>query len=241
MHGHSVRVRVLVLRTALALSVLGAVAGVGLLAARAVVGRSTRGRLYHDVDSVPSRSVAIVPGARVWADGRPSHPLVDRLETAWRLYTLGKVHRILVSGDHGRADYDEANAMRRYLVARGVPSDDVVLDHAGFRTLDTMDRAANVFGVTGAVVVTQGFHLPRSVYLARHAGIDAVGLEATPREYGGRLSDTVREPIAVARAVLDAAVLGTRARLLGPAVPVMGDATRSYDARTRLDIALERR
>ena len=125
--------------------------------------------------------VAIVPGARVFEDGTPSHALADRLHAALELYRAGRVQKILVSGDHGSGIYDEVNAMHAWLLDRGVSPEAIYLDHAGFRTLDTMFRASEVFKVRRAVICTQRFHLPRSVFLARAAGIDAVGLEADRR------------------------------------------------------------
>ena len=111
--------------------------------------------------------------------------------------------------------------MARWLEDRGVPGEDVFLDHAGFRTLDTMQRAARVFGVRSAVICTQAFHLPRAVWLARKAGIDAVGLEAACAGSGALLSHG-REVLAIAAAVFDTAT-GRGPRYLGPAIAIDGD------------------
>src|SRR5690606_29237331 len=100
--------------------------------------REAAPRISADLAAVPARNVAIVPGAKVYDDGRPSATLEDRLETARRLYATGKVQRILVSGDHRTDAYDEVNAMQRWLLEHGVPARDVFMDHAGLRTLDTM-------------------------------------------------------------------------------------------------------
>lgn len=197
------------------------------------VRRESAPHMHSDADSVPHRSVAIVPGAMVFADGTPSSVLEDRLEAARVLHEAGRVERILVSGDHQGADYDEPNAMRRWLVARGVPSGDVFMDHAGIRTFDTMERAARVFLVRDAVVCTNEFHLGRSVFLARKAGIDAVGLVADRRPYRGHVKNLAREVLARSRAFLDVYVLGTRARHLGPPIPIDGGAEASHDRWTR--------
>lgn len=159
--------------------------------------------LFDDPGSVPTREVALVPGCRVYPDGTPSPALADRLATARELYLQGRVEKILVSGDHRAPEYDETNAMWRWLTERDVPSSDVYLDHAGLRTLDTMQRAARVFGVTGAVVCTQEFHLPRAVFLARRAGIDAVGLRADRRTYRKWARDRVREFFAKSVSLVD--------------------------------------
>ena len=139
--------------------------------------------------------------------------------------------RILVSGDHGTAAYDEVNAMHRWLVGHGVPSEDIFLDHAGLRTWDTMVRAARVFGIDGAVVCTQRFHLPRALYLARAAGLDAVGLVADRGPDPHRRWNALRERFAVPVAVLD--VWTRRApHHLGPPISIEGDARATHDGAT---------
>jgi len=173
-----------------------------------------------------------VPGARVHPDGRPYPVLVDRLEAARRLYEAGKVRRILVSGDHAQKGYDEPNGMRRWLLDRGVPSEDVFMDHAGVRTLDTMQRAAHVFEVRDAVVCTQRFHLARSVFLARQAGIDAVGIVADRRTYGDPRYNAAREMLARTRAFADVYVLGAEPQHLGDPIPIDGDARATHDRAT---------
>ncbi|WP_437970706.1 ElyC/SanA/YdcF family protein [Sorangium sp. So ce260] len=212
------------------LALLLLVGGAFLVHAHLLVRRSAR--IYRDVDVVPRGQVAIVPGALVWPDGTPSAVLEDRLAAALALYGAGKVQRILVSGDHGRVGYDEPNAMRAWLVRRGVPSEDVFMDHAGLRTLDTMQRAARVFGVRDAVVCTQEFHLPRALYLARAAGFPAVGYAADRRVYAKADLDARRELLATALTLVETWA-GRGPRFLGPAVPIQGDARASHDPWTR--------
>jgi SanA protein len=191
------------------------------------------GVTYRNPADVPDFSVAIVPGAHVRPDGSPSLALQDRLHAALDLFRAGKVQRILVSGDHHGPKYDEPNAMRRWLLAQGVPSESIFMDHAGLRTLDTMQRAARVFLVRRAVVCTQTFHLPRSLYLAQQAGIQAVGLAADRRVYAKRTFDAVRETGARVKAWLDVKILNTQARFLGPTIPIDGDATQTHDVWTQ--------
>jgi SanA protein len=206
----------------LALGAAGTLTGALLLTARSVV-REAEPYLYRGTADVPGRPAAIVPGCRVHPDGSPSAMLEDRLAAALDLYRAGKVRKILVSGDHGAPEYDEPLAMRGWLEARGVPAADVFSDHAGFRTRDTMERAARVFLVRGAVVCTQEFHLARAVFLARRAGIDAVGVPADRRPYRAMAINRLRETYARAAAFLDANVLHTEPRFLGRVVPITGD------------------
>jgi SanA protein len=149
--------------------------------------------------------------------------LADRLETGVELYRLGKVEKLLLSGDHGTVPYDEVNAMRTYVIERGVPPEDIFMDHSGFSTFDSMYRARDVFLVTDALVVTQDFHLPRAVYTARALGLEATGVSADRRPYRdtGRLA--VREWLARCKAFLQLQVLNSRPRFLGPTIPITGD------------------
>jgi len=173
-----------------------------LSAANLWVFQSTHARIF-DASVVPSRTWAIVLGARVWASGAPSHSLEDRLETALELYDNGKVKRILVSGDHGTKTYDEVQAMHDWLVSRGVPTGDIALDHAGFRTLDSMARATPVFGVHDAIICTQRFHLYRALYLGDEHGLDVVGVAADRRVYKAELWNQARESVARVVAMAD--------------------------------------
>lgn len=202
------------------------------VAANLWIERRSRAWIHASLETVPPRTVAIVPGARVWRDGTPSPPLQDRLQTALDLYRAGRVRKVLVSGDHHAPEYDEVNAMWRWLRERGVPPEDLFLDHAGLRTLDTMERARRVFLVEDAVVCTQAFHLPRSVFLARRAGIDAVGLVADRRTYTHARANAVREFLASAVAVLDSYAFATEPRHLGAPIPIDGDGRATHDAWT---------
>lgn len=171
------------------------------------------------VADVPKTEVAIVPGAMVNADGTMSTMLADRVEQAAALWHAGKVKKILVSGDHQSWSYDEPDTMRKALVRDGVSPRDVFEDHAGFDTWATMVRARSIFGVRKAVVVTQGFHMPRALFLAEEAGIDATGLTSDLHPYGfqGEKSD-VREVLSRVKAIADV-TLETPA-VAGPKIPI---------------------
>lgn len=197
-------------RAATAALLSAAVASGAFLLADAWVGRRGRDHLAEDADAVPDREWAVVPGARVMPDGRPSPALEDRLACALGLWRAGKVRRVLVSGNPLAADGDEVAAMAAWLRDRGLPEDALARDPRGFRTLDTMQRASDVFGVRDAALCTQRFHLPRSLLLARASGIDAVGVPADRQAYRRARLDRARESLARTRAVLDLYVLKTR-------------------------------
>lgn len=180
-----------------------------------------------DIQRVPKAQAAIVLGAFVQSDGTMSTMLRDRVTQAAALYDAGKVDRILVSGDHGTWAYDEPDTMRRALQLRGVPPQDIFTDHAGFDTWATMVRARKVFGIHDAIVVTQGFHMARALYLAQQAGVHATGFTASLHGYGkqGLISDA-REVLSRVKAVGDATI-GTNV-MLGPAHPITGDGRKSW-------------
>ena len=196
------------------LAVGGLTAAGGLATSSWWLRRQARGRCFDAPAAVPPRPVAIVLGAQVFPNGRPSTALEDRLFVAAELYRLGVVQTLLVSGSGRAPEFDEPEAMKRWLCAQGVPAQHIVVDPAGVRTLDSMQRAAKVFAVSGAVVCTQGFHLPRALFLARRAGIDAVGARADRRPYANRRRNERRELFAQVLAVVDSYLLHTSARSL---------------------------
>ena len=167
---------------AAAVASLAMVGLAGLTASNAWVARASHGYVYESADAVPLRDIAIVPGSRVFR-GKPLLIVRSRLEAALTLYRAGRVKAILVSGDDSAVS-PEVTVMGAWLRARGVPADDVWTDGGGSRTRETMTRAAARYGITGAIVCTQSVNMARSLYLARAAGIDAVGL-ALPTDLGG--------------------------------------------------------
>lgn len=143
---------------------------------------STRSMIQPE-DQVTARPAAIVFGAGLRRDGKPTAVLRDRVETAVRLYQSGKVEKILMSGDNRFVEYNEPASMREYAISLGVPEEDIVLDYAGRRTYDTCYRAKAIFGLDSAILVTQQFHLPRALYTCRALSMDVSGVAATGTQY----------------------------------------------------------
>ncbi len=141
--------------------------------------RSQAGSVYHKIADVPEAPVAIVFGAGI---GTPV--LKDRVRTAVSLYRCGKVHKILMTGDNSHLNYDEPEAMKSLAVADGIPAADIACDYAGFRTYDSLYRAFHIFDVRKAILITQAFHLPRAMYIAKHLGLSSVGVDASLHSYG---------------------------------------------------------
>ncbi|HNT55953.1 MAG TPA: ElyC/SanA/YdcF family protein, partial [Anaerolineaceae bacterium] len=136
--------------------------------------------------TVPFQRAAIVFGAGLQRDGTPSPVLRDRVATAAELYFNGRVEKLLMSGDNRFVNYNEPGAMHDYAISLGVPEEDIVLDYAGRRTYDTCYRAHAIFGLDAAILVTQGYHLPRALITCNNLGIEAVGVAADRRSYHGR-------------------------------------------------------
>ena len=187
------------------------------------MGARAQGRLYDELSEMPRRKVALVLGCvpRL-PDGRNNRYFEFRMQAAARLFHAGKVDYLLVSGDNHRQGYDEPTAMREALRALLVPAKRIVLDYAGFRTLDSVVRAKEVFGLEQFTIVSQRFHNERAVYLAQSFGLDVVAYNAHSVEHVAGDTNWVREPLARLRAVLDTRVLGTRPKYTGPRV-VIGD------------------
>lgn len=172
--------------------------------------------------SVPQADCVLVLGAGVRDDGSPSDVLRDRLDEALSLYRAGRAKRILVTGDHRAHEYDEPNTMRAYLEASGVPPEVIFMDHAGVDTYSSMWRARHVFGASRVLVVTQRFHLARSVWVARSLGMEAEGSAADRRAYRGIAWLQAREVMSRTKAFVDIAV-GREPRHRGPRIPLDGD------------------
>ena len=169
----------------------------------------SRAFICGSVADAPSRPAALVFGAA-------GNVLQDRVTTGVELYKAGKVRKLLMTGDNSRDGYNEPQAMKEQAIAEGVPARDIACDYAGFRTYDSVYRARAVFGVSSALLVTQRYHLPRALFLARRLGIgDAVGVDAAKRSYVGQWSFDLREIAAVEVAWVQAVVIRPRPKFLG--------------------------
>ncbi len=204
------------------IAVLGA-AVIALLvpiAMRASVARYT----YPSVEEVPQSNVALILGASV-VRGALSPILAARADMAIALYRKQKVSKILVTGDNGDLSYDEVTPVRKYLLDAGIPSRDIFLDYAGFDTYSSMYRARDVFNVESVTIVTQDFHLPRALWIARNVGLSAYGVVA-----GGQGSTYayVREIPASIKALGDT-FFGRRPKYLGASIPLSGDGEATLD------------
>ncbi len=189
---------------------------------------SADGRIYASVDSIPHNKVALLLGTNpLNRFGRPNSYFTNRIQTAADLYHAGKVDYIIASGDNHTKKYDEPTAMRDSLMAHGVPEDRIILDYAGFRTLDSVVRAKEVFGCDSITIISQEDHNERALYLAAENGIEAIAINAhlrAGRRVRARL--TLREWLAIDKMMLDLWI-GKQPHFLGDKIEIP-EAPKSY-------------
>lgn len=211
--------------------ILGLVVGLALVAIFLVnldINLKTKQYIFLDIEGVPKTEVALILGAKVFTDGRLSDMLRDRADMAIELYNGGKVSKILMSGDHGTKEYDEVNAVKKYLLEKGISGEDIFLDYAGFDTYDSIYRAKEIFQAQSVIIVSQNFHLPRAVYIGRSLGLEAYGISADTHVYGGIENNKNREILADVKAFWDVNLL-IKPKFLGEPIPLSGDGKKSWD------------
>jgi SanA protein len=222
------------LRFAMWLVIVLAVMGTAaLLLPRLTTALHARQRMFS-VENVPAKRVAVVFGAGLTPDGRPTPDLAYRVMTAAELYFTGKVEKLLMSGDNRFVSYDEPTAMRKYAMTLGVPGEAIVLDYAGRRTYDTCYRARDVFRVQDVILVTQGYHLPRALYTCNALGIKAIGIAAGQSRHS-HVFDHIRECFATALALGDVYIF-CPVPILGEPEPVFAPGARLPAGRTACSV-----
>ncbi len=181
-----------------------------------------RAHIFSDITTLPVADAILVPGASV--SGTEASPVLrQRLAAAMDLFHANKARLILVSGDYSSRYYDEAAVMKKYLVDRGIPESFVITDHAGYSTFDSMYRARNVYHMNSVIIVSQAFHLPRAVFIARSLGLDASAYDASriPLPPAAIFHNEWREPLARMKAVFDL-LRGAKSSFTGSGLPIDG-------------------
>lgn len=189
--------------------------------ANIMVERMAHDRIYSDVSSIPHNKVALLLGTNPLNRlGKPNTYFTNRIKTAASLFHAGKIDYIIASGDNHVKEYDEPTAMRDSLMAQGVPEDRIILDFAGFRTLDSVVRAKEVFGCDSITIISQEDHNARALYLAESNGIEAVAMSA-PLHAGIRVRVrlALRELLARDKMMLDI-WFGKRPHFLGEKIEI---------------------
>ncbi len=183
---------------------------------------STRSKILKETEcNLENVDCILVLGAGIWGD-KPSPMLEDRLLQAISLYNNKVAPKIIMSGDHGRKDYDEVNVMKQFAIDKGVPSEDIFMDHAGFSSYDSIYRAKEIFKVKKIVIVTQKYHLYRALYIAKQFDIEAYGVGADPRKYVGATYRELREILARDKDVVKC-IFRPQPTYLGETIPVSGN------------------
>lgn len=176
----------------------------------------------EDVDCI------LVLGCLVRSGGTPSGMLADRLRRGVELYQTGAAPKLLMSGDHGRVDYNEVGAMKQYAMNAGIASSDVFMDHAGFSTYESLYRAKHIFGADKIIIVTQQYHLYRALHSAKALGIEAYGVSADYHRYAGQTVREVREILARLKDFATG-IFKPYPTYLGETIPIDGDGNLTND------------
>lgn len=165
---------------------------------------SSKNLTYDSIDSIPKNKVGLVLGAgKFTSDGGINLYYKYRVDAAIKLYEAGKIEFLLISGDNGSKDYDEPSNFKNDLIARGIPEDRIILDYAGFRTLDSVIRAKEVFGQNSITFISQKFHNERAIYLAKNNNMKAIGFNAQDITGSYGFKTQIREYLARAKASID--------------------------------------
>jgi SanA protein len=168
--------------------------------------------LYTSVDSIPVRKAGLVLGTSPYFGNLY---FKNRVEAAATLFFSGKIRCIIVSGDNHVEGYDETTAMKKALAAKGIPDSCIVLDYAGFRTLDSIVRCKEIFGQNDFTIISQEFHNERALFIARKYGINAVAFNATDVSASYGFKTSMRECFARVKCVIDLYILNTQPHFLG--------------------------
>ena len=176
----------------------------------------------QDVDCI------LVLGCLVRDDGTPSHMLQDRLRRGVELYELGAAPKLLMTGDHGRVEYDEVAAMKQYAVDAGIASEDIFMDHAGFSTYESIYRAKEIFQAKKILIVTQEYHLYRALHIANRLGVEAYGVSSNYRNYANQTQRDIREVLARVKD-FGTCIFKPEPTYLGEAIPIFGDGNLTND------------
>lgn len=187
-----------------------------LLLCNSWINRSTVSQLYNDSSTIPVRKVGLVLGAsKNTIRGTNNLYFTYRMQAAYELYKTGKVQYLLLSGDNHTEGYDEPTDMRDALIRLGVPDSCIVLDYAGFRTLDSVVRCSEVFGEDSITIISQEFHNQRALFIANKSGVHAIAFNAQEVDKNYSLKTRIREYFARVKCVLDIYILHTDPKFLG--------------------------
>lgn len=209
--------------------ILCALIGIMMLSINFYVVNKTKSKIVTEKQGKELENVdcILVLGAGIWGD-KPSPMLEDRLLQGITLYNNQTSSKIIMSGDHGKEEYDEVNVMKDFAIEKGVKSEDIFMDHAGFSTYDSVYRAKEIFKAQKIIIVTQKYHLHRALYVAEKLGIEAYGVASDPREYRGQVVRELREVLARDKDFFKC-IIKPEPTYLGDTIPVSGNGDATND------------
>jgi len=224
------RKRKIFIRICLILLTLIVICIIAVFGINLYVKKSVQGNVITSQEAVKLENVdaILILGAGVWDGDTPSPMLNDRLLRGIELYKSGASPKLLMSGDHGQVDYDEVNVMKNFAIHAGIDSKDIFMDHAGFSTYESVYRAKEIFGVRKVIIVTQGYHLYRALYIAKQLGIEAYGVASDQQEYGGQRNRELREILARNKDFINA-IFKPKPTYGGEAIPINGNGNVTND------------
>ena len=224
---HSKKVWLIIISVTLCVFVVGVST---LVVLNAIVKGTTVNQIIspENAEDLAEFDCILVLGCLVRENGVPSDMLHDRLQRAVELYDAGVSSKLLMSGDHGRVDYDEVAAMKRFAVDAGVPSENVFMDHAGFSTYESIYRAKDIFQANRILIISQEYHLYRAIYIANQMGLEAYGVSSDYHTYGGQFIRDVRELLARVKDFV-VCIFKPEPTYLGDVIPIFSDGNLTND------------
>lgn len=209
--------------------ILCALIGIMMLSINFYVVNKTKSKMVTEKQAKELENVdcILVLGAGIWGD-KPSPMLEDRLLQGIALYNNQTSSKIIMSGDHGKEEYDEVNVMKDFAIEKGVKSEDIFMDHAGFSTYDSVYRAKEIFKAQKIIIVTQKYHLHRALHVAEKLGIEAYGVASDQRKYRGQVVRELREVLARDKDFFKC-IIKPEPTYLGDTIPVSGNGDATND------------
>ncbi|HKJ06017.1 MAG TPA: ElyC/SanA/YdcF family protein [Flavobacteriaceae bacterium] len=193
---------------------------VGIFSANYYIEKKTEAYVYDNLQEVPPTRVGIILGtSKYLIQGGVNAYYKNRIDAAVHLFRQNKIDFILISGDNSTTDYNEPQTFKNDLIKLGIPENKIFLDYAGFRTLDSVIRANEIFGLDECIIISQKFHNQRAIFLARHHGLHAYGFNAKDVNQRSGFKTNMREKLARVKVFIDI-ILAKQPKFLGKEIKI---------------------
>lgn len=185
------------------------------------INRATKNYVFSNIEDVPYNNVGLLLGTSKYLNsGKPNQYFENRIEATVMLYNAGKIKNVVISGDNSKTDYNEPEDMKQELIRRGIPSERIYLDYAGFRTYDSVYRMNAIFGQSSFTIISQEFHNRRAIYIAQALKLYACGFNAADVDAYNGFKTKVREKFARVKMLIDL-LIGTEPKFLGEKIKIL--------------------